>query len=80
MNTPVSATSWKLETIVNLAQVPGTQSKIIDICAYGMTARPDTHGNHHGEKTTRMLTNTDYIAQSLSIRCNGQHQHAHLLQ
>ena len=78
---PLNATSWKLPRMQELRSRPGVYEVIGDQCMYGQVAR-DRNGKPLGcaKKPTRFLTNSWWIAQELSRRCDGSHEHVQLLE
>ena len=49
-----------------------------DMCAFGMT-QEDGNGKRLVMKPTGFMTNTPAIAEALSEKCDGQHQHIRLV-
>ena len=76
---PVGASSWGLETVRRVASIPDVYSVDFDFCELGMTS-VDEQGEAPAKKRTRILTNSQEIAQSISrAQCSGTHRHVALV-
>ena len=67
---PLSATTWEMESLKKLANMPKVQKSVFDMCRFGMTAE-DGEGEGQVRKSTQILTNVEAIADILSVRCEG---------
>ena len=76
---PHTASSWDLEEIQQLSQKMGVHIAVADQCMYGLTTwnRAGVPGAA-ARKRTRFLTNSSYIAEELSQKCDGSHAHQSL--
>eukprot|EP00435_Cladocopium_sp_Y103_P020104 s1338_g4.t2 len=72
---PDGARSWHEPEIEEILQMPETIRTTCDMCRYGMAV----DGQKLNKKTTGILTNSPEIAQQLSKRCQGGHEHGSLL-
>ena len=75
---PAYASSWSTEIVEGISKLPGVQTVIGDMCAYGMTST-DSNGDGPVLKPTKFMTNSDHIAQQLSHRCPGHPRHVQLI-
>ena len=69
---PAHATSWKLESVLEILRADNVVRVEADQCQYGAEIK---HGPQTGEpikKPTAFMTNSDEIAACLSQRCTGR--------
>ena len=78
---PASAMSWKEEDIASLARLPMTQTVTMHQCQYGLVTPSvdDPEQLLPALKPTKWLTNSSIMASLLSQKCDGSHQHQHLV-
>ena len=80
MEHPAFAESWKLEELVELANLDGVMTQIADQCMYGLrTPNADKSGEAPAKKPTKFVSNSWCIIQELSVRCDKTHEHQHLI-
>ena len=75
---PETAWSWKVSEVVALSQQEGVHKTTAHMCQYGMTSR-DEQGTGLVKKPTTFLTNSQHIAEQLSLKCQGGHRHVQLV-
>jgi len=75
---PLSATSWKLPALKELMKKEGVRQTTIHQCAYGLTSH-DEWGEGLVMKPTRIITNSQAIADKLQRRCDRSHRHVQLV-
>ena len=75
---PDGATSWNLSCMKKLLRHPRVIECKVHMCAYGMKSR-DELGEGLVMKPTRMITNSEEIANELKGKCCGGHRHVPLL-
>ena len=71
---PVGASSWKEECVIELVNMSGVQSFVLDQCMKGLESQ-DREGRAPTMKTTRILTNATGAEKILSTRCDHRHRH-----
>ena len=69
---PRWASSWELDCIRSLMQVPGVQMAYADQCQYGAQARRGRDIGKPVRKPTGFLSNSPCIIEALSRRCTGR--------
>lgn len=67
---PRDATSWERPCMKRLREKEGVYLVTADLCRYGLTSR-DEHGSGFSKKPTFFLTNSEEIANELSLRCSN---------
>ena len=76
---PQTAASWAEVGIKSLSQSPYTHLVTADQCMFGRTT-PTTDGDvAPAKKPTVFMTSSPQMAEILSRRCNGKHQHQQLV-
>jgi len=75
---PATATSWRTEEMINFMGQPEVRRVIGDMCMYGMTTEYDGK-SVPAKKPTGWLSNCPGILSELCRRCDGGHEHGHLL-
>jgi len=77
---PEGATSWQLPCMKRLMKTEGVFRVVVDQCMFGQTVK-DRRGKVEGlaRKKTVFLTNSWWIALELARRCDGSHEHIHLM-
>ena len=75
---PVTATSWKLPCVQEIMSMAGMRKVWADQCQFGLSSK---EGGRMGpaKKPTYFMTNSPYLAEALSRRCQGGHKHVILL-
>ena len=78
---PAGASSWKEPCVVDFAKAhPGLYTTVSHMCRFGMESTlADRKTMAPVAKPTRWLTSSRCVAERLSLRCQGGHQHATLL-
>eukprot|EP00435_Cladocopium_sp_Y103_P071135 s185_g36.t2 len=71
---PLPSRAWAEECVQELIQRPGIYVCQTDMCQYGMKVRKLPN-----KKATRWVTNSKHVAMELQRRCNGEHEHEHLM-
>ncbi len=73
---PVGAASWATEAMAVLAQQHGVHSINFDFCMMGMQSHDEDGAKGPARKRTRILTNSQRVAQILrGSQCTGAHRH-----
>ena len=77
---PGSADSWELPEMREFRGLEGVMTSVVDQCMYGLV----THGAVKGEllpakKPTRFMSNSWYVLEELSHRCDKSHTHQPLM-
>ncbi len=75
---PLNASSWHQESLANLINDPRVWTVEVHMCAYGLYA-VDEVGEGLVMKPTRIFTNIEPVAQSLTSGCCGYHRRVHLV-
>ena len=75
---PISASSWKMPEMQALMNDLKIQKTVGHMCRYGMLSS-DMLGSSKVKKPSGFLTNSDILADSLSLKCLGGHRHIQLL-
>ena len=75
---PTSASSWKLDCIMELLMLPGVGLVRFDMCRYGMTSQ-DSLGEAPVHKPTTLMSNCEAVLNSVNQRCEGGHRHVELI-
>eukprot|EP00974_Lingulodinium_polyedra_P066325 6418966-Lingulodinium_polyedra.AAC.1 len=61
-------------------RMEGVQCAVADMCMYGMqTKGRDRREVRPARKRTKFMTNCDRMAEHLSAKCKGLHEHQHLV-
>ena len=76
---PAHASSWQIAGMQELADTPGVQWARADLCEYGLETQDAQGTLVPAKKPTGFLTNSWCMADELSKRCSGLHQHQHLM-
>jgi hypothetical protein len=77
---PESADSWNLPIVQEFLQTDGVQTSVVDQCMYGLLTRGSTKDEKlPAKKPTRFASNSWFILQELSTRCDGSHVHQPLV-
>ncbi len=69
---PYFATSWELESVERLMNVPGVQRQRGDQCQYGAQIMRGKDKGQPIMKPTGFMTNSHEVARALARRCSGQ--------
>ena len=72
---PLGSKAWEEPGIQELMELEGVHVCVLDQCAYGQCV----DGGLPNKKPTMCLTDSPRIAAELKRRCDGSHQHQHLL-
>ena len=56
-----------------------TQLVEADQCRYGLMSRDPKYGWGPARKPTKFMTNSVMVARELNLRCEGDHDHVHLM-
>ncbi len=72
---PTSATSWKLECMREVSELPDVCKVRADICQFSLR----TKEGEYDRKPATFLTHAAYIANELSRNCPGVHHHQVLI-
>ena len=76
---PQNAKSWKTRVMGLSLRLPGVRLVEFDFCMAGMEGQ-DELGKAPVRKTTKILTNSEHLANALSeLRCSGEHCHVHFV-
>ena len=70
---PATASSWDLPCVQRVAAMKGVQVVRFDQCMFGLT----TPNGGKAKKPMRVMTNSPAVAEALSVRCDGSHEHEH---
>ena len=78
---PATALSWKGETVMALLKSPLVLTVIADQCRYGLTSPAEGKPGQRlpALKPTRFMTNSKFMRDQLSMRCDKQHSHQPLI-
>ena len=68
---PAGASSWRLPVVEELLQVPGVQRINGDQCQYGAEIIRGQDAGAPVKKPTGFMTNSECVADALSLRCQG---------
>ena len=66
---PRFASSWNLPRMTALRSLPGLYEVGNEQCAFGLLTWKDDHTMVPAEKKTGWLTNSEFIADRLNVRC-----------
>lgn len=72
---PLGSKAWEEPEMQELMELEGVHVCVLDQCAYGQCV----DGGFLNKKPTMCLTDSPRIAAELRRRCDGNHQHQHLL-
>ena len=83
---PESASSWRMDEVVEMLTKPGVDMATCDMCAYGMKIR-DAEGVALARKRTRIMCNSPEVLKRLAKKCTNEdkdstvprHRHAETL-
>ena len=82
---PASATSWALDEVKAVADMPGIYKVVCHMCAFGMSATDDK-GKGLVKKPTLFMTNSREVARKLDRKCRNlevgsgeDHRHVQLI-
>ena len=75
---PWEAESWDEECVQEVAALPGVFVVRGDMCVWSLEAIDKYGRTGPAEKPTGWMTNSRRIAELLSARCPGGHQHVKL--
>ena len=73
---PAPSRAWEEECVKNVLKLPGVMRVRADQCEFGLRTRAD-EGLHR--TATDFMVNSKAMADRLSIRCQGGHQHQELI-
>ena len=76
---PMTATSWKVDCIDELAQSPMVVKAKTHMCAFGMMSK-DANGEGPVLKPTIFMTNSIEAQKALEKKCPGHSRHVHLME
>ena len=68
---PNGATSWMMDEVKELAEMPGVLTTVCDMCAYGLKTR-DEKGEALVEKRTKFLTSSPEVCRRISSQCTNK--------
>ena len=72
---PLSATSWGLEVMRDLAEDPRVHKVCAHQCMLGLKSVGDDGVERPSQKPTGFLTNSRALAERLDVKCQGDHDH-----
>ena len=72
---PSTSKAWQEECVMKMMEIPGVQRVRADQCRYGLSVREKVLN----KKPTDFMTNGEHTALALSRRCEGGHEHRHLI-
>ena len=75
---PLTASSWRLPSLVRLRKAAGVYEGVLHMCQYGLTSR-DAAGEAPARKATRILTSSVAVRDLLLRKCLGDHRHVQLI-
>ena len=73
---PHSAKSWNDPAVKGVETQTNVRQIIVDQCMFGLTDREN--GRPH-RKRTRLMVNSEHIAQRMAVLCDNTHVHQHIL-
>ena len=77
---PRTATSWEVvRGLKELLETPDVIEAVLDMCVFGLSSVDPCGKQGLVRKTTRLLTNSEELANATAHRCRGGHGHVHLL-
>ena len=78
---PATALSWKEDTVLALIRSPLVHTVVADQCMYGLTtpAEGSTTERLPAMKPTRFMTNSVFMRDQLSLKCDKSHVHQPLV-
>ena len=78
---PASASSWKLPEMQALMSDLNISKINTHMCRFGMTSHIHGRKGEHGpvKKPTGFATSSPCIAKRLALKCQGGHEHVHLM-
>ena len=76
---PISASSWKEESVELIASHPQVDTVVGDMCQYGMKIQEQPGIIKPVKKSTRWMSSSNAMLERLKARCPGDHEHASLL-
>ena len=78
---PASAISWKEDCISSIANNPSVHTVVAHQCMYGLTSPVSRRSSERlpALKPTRFMSNSMYMAEKLSLRCDKSHKHQQLI-
>ena len=79
---PAGATSWALDEVVKVMSQEGVEVTTADQCMYGLLTwdRSGRPMNARARKRTKFMTNCKEIGDELQRKCDGSHEHQHLME
>ena len=76
---PAGATSWNRPEMKSLMRLKGVTEVIGDQCMFGLKSRSSSGKERPAKKRTKFLTNILEIKDELGRKCDGRHEHQHLI-
>ena len=76
----MNATSWNRPEMKSLMRLPGVFEVVGDQCMYGLRTKSSSGKERAAKKRTRFLTNMPEAQEELSRKCDGRHEHQHLVE
>ena len=73
---PAGSKAWQEESVRRASKLEGVQRVVGDQCQFALRVRPEEELN---KKATGFLTNSKWIAEELSKKCSGDHEHQPLV-
>lgn len=77
---PAGASSWGPEAIKKIEAETGVKIRTADQCMYGLKTWGEDRSrrDRFARKRTKFMTNSEELAEELSLRCNMKHEHQEL--
>ena len=72
---PWQASSWSARCVQEVLELPGVEVAYCDQCMFGMV----TADGEAAKKPTGWMSNSKYIRDALSVKCDGGHKHQELI-
>jgi hypothetical protein len=71
---PRGASSWKLDSVQEVIELPGFALYQGDLCQYGMR-QVEGGETHWAKKTTTFMTHSEFVGRRMEGRCQGLRRH-----
>ena len=77
---PAHATSWRLPEVERVMKLNGARVVEADQCMFGLKTKGSSSKEWKAaKKPTKFMTNAWHIAEELSRKCDGSHEHQPLV-
>ena len=76
---PIGATSWKLDSVIEILKMKGVKTVVGDQCQFGLETKGVEGRNTPARKRIRFMSNSSDILNELGRLCPGDHDHQHLV-